>query len=185
MQDVVQACSDYLEDQIIVDNCVDLATIAETYSLWQLSKRVYRFICANLMAFSQNNEFQRLSVHQLNQILDCDNPVDCSESDILSIVMKWVEFNIADRVQYLLHLLRLINFKEITKEDLSNHWNRLQQILTESNACVIYRKIFSQKDYKSPEDSNVLINTRGMELALIKVGGECHVMQAIIVSPVK
>ena len=180
MQDVVQACSDYLEEQIIVDNCVDLATIAETYSLWQLSKRVYRFISANLLAFSQSNEFQRLSVPQLNQILDSDYPVDCSESDILSIVMKWLEFNFTERVQYLSHLLRLINFKEITKEDLSKHWNRLQQILTESMACVIYRKLFSRKDYKSPEDSNVLINTRGMELALIKVGGEYYVIQSII-----
>ncbi len=172
MQDVVQACSDYLEEQTTLDNCVDLATIAETYSLWQLSKTVYRFICANLLPFSRTNEFQRLSVNQLNRILDCDYPVDCSESDILSIVMKWTKFNCNERVQYLSHLLRFINFKEITKEDLTQHWSQLQQLLSESNACLIYRKLFSQRDYKSPQDSNVLINTRGMELAIIKVGGK-------------
>ena len=180
MQDVVQACSDYLEEQIIVDNCVDLATIAETYSLWQLSKTVFRFICSNLLVFSRTNELQRLSVHQLTKILDCDYPVDCSESDILSILMKWIQFNFTERVQYLSHLLRFINFKEITKEDLSEHWNQLQQILTESMACLIYRKLFSQKDYKSPEDSNVLINTRGMELAIIKVGGFGSIITLII-----
>ena len=172
MQDVVQACSDYLEEQILIDNCVDLATIAETYSLCQLLKTVYRFICSNLLAFSRTNELQRLSVHQLNRILDCDYPVDCSESEILSILMKWIETNFAERVQYLSHLLRFINFREITKEDLSKHWNQLQPILSESMSCLIYRKLFSQKDYKSPEDSNVLINTRGMELAIIKVGGK-------------
>jgi len=172
MHDVVQACSDYLEQEIILDNCVDLATIADTYSLWQLSKTVYRFICANLLPFSRTNELQRLSFNQLNRILDCDYPVDCSESDIFSIVMKWTKFNCSERLQYLSHLLRYIHFKEITKEELTQHWSELQQILSESMACVIYRKLFSLRDYKSPQDSSVLINTRGMELAIVKVGGK-------------
>ncbi|XP_054164415.1 kelch-like protein 13 [Oppia nitens] len=173
MQDVVQACSDYLEEQIVVDNCVDLATIADTYSLWQLNKKVYYFICSNLMVFSQTNELDRLTFQQLTRILDCDYPVDCSESDILSIVMKWVELDVSQRVQCLSQLLPFINYKEITKEELTQHWNRLEKILSTSIGChrFIYRKIFSQIEYKSPDESNVLINSRGMELAVIKVGG--------------
>ncbi|RWS04817.1 kelch-like protein 26 [Dinothrombium tinctorium] len=38
--DVIEACSSYLEEQMNIDNCVDVATIAETYSLNSLKKKL-------------------------------------------------------------------------------------------------------------------------------------------------
>lgn len=98
-----------LQAQLDLDNCVDIVTLAETYSLSQLRKRVYRFICGHLMDFSQTPDFQRLSVVQLEHLLSCDHCVDCTEAEVLQIVLQWIEFD-PSRIQYSTSLLSKIHF---------------------------------------------------------------------------
>ena len=64
---VVEACSNYLRAQLDVENCVDIVTIAETYSLDTLRDKVYRFMSENLAVFAQRPEFHRLSANQVMQ----------------------------------------------------------------------------------------------------------------------
>ena len=66
---MVEACSNYLRAQLDVENCVDIVTIAETYSLDTLRDKVYRFMSENLAVFAQRPEFHRLSANQVH----CDN----------------------------------------------------------------------------------------------------------------
>lgn len=89
---VVEACSSYLQSQLDIENCVDIATIAETYSLSQLRRRVYRFMSGHLQEFSSSPEFYRLAPQQLEYLLACDFPVDCSEADVLRIVLMWFNY---------------------------------------------------------------------------------------------
>lgn len=91
LESVVEACSNYLQAQLDLENCVDLVTIAETYSLTKLQQKVYRFICANLHELSKTNELYRLAWYQLEHILACDLPVDCSETAVLKIVLQWIK----------------------------------------------------------------------------------------------
>lgn len=92
MDSVVEACSNYLQSQLDIENCVDIATIAETYSLSQLRRKVYRFMSGHLLEFSNSSEFYRMSAQQLEYLLECDFPVDCSESDVLRIVLTWFNY---------------------------------------------------------------------------------------------
>jgi hypothetical protein len=89
---------------------VDIVTLAETYSLHQLKKKVYRFICGRLMEFSQTPDFQRLSVSQLEFLLSCDFPVDCAEADVLQIVLQWIEFD-TSRIPFATELLSHVHFQ--------------------------------------------------------------------------
>ena len=70
-----------------LDNCVDIATIAETYSLSGLRGHVYRFMSANLKDFARSVDFHRLSPQQLDHLLGCDYPVDCPESEVYFIYL--------------------------------------------------------------------------------------------------
>lgn len=72
MDAVVEGCENYLQTQLDIENCVDLVTIAETYSLEKLRRKCYRFICEHLYEFSVTNEINRLSWNQLEQTLSCD-----------------------------------------------------------------------------------------------------------------
>lgn len=86
---VIQTCSTYLQSQIDIENCVDIATIAETYSLQSLKIKVYRYMSGHLLEFSNSSEFYRLIPQQLENLLAYDFPVDCSEADVLRIVLAW------------------------------------------------------------------------------------------------
>lgn len=86
---VIQACSSYLKTQIDIENCVDIATIAEIYSLSQLRMKVYRYMSGHLLEFSSSSEFYRLTPQQLENLLAYDFPVDCSEADVLRTVLAW------------------------------------------------------------------------------------------------
>lgn len=62
------------------------------------------------MDFSQTQDFQRLSVAQLEYLLQCDYCVDCTEAEVLQIVLQWVEFDTC-RIQHSTRLLSKINFE--------------------------------------------------------------------------
>lgn len=169
---VVEACSSYLQEQLDLDNCVDVATIAEMYSLQQLRKEVYRFICTNLQQFSRTTEFQRLSVIQLEHVLKCDFPVDCPESEVLETVLKWLEFRPQERIKYAHQLLCNIHFTEISSAQLAkfSETSILKCLISGSSVCGRCCQI--PKPCHWTENCGAsLINSRGMELALLKVGG--------------
>lgn len=44
----------------------------------------------HLLAFSTAPEFYRLTSQQLENLLAYDFPVDCSEADVLRIVLAWL-----------------------------------------------------------------------------------------------
>ena len=215
LDSVVESCSDYLQSQLDLDNCVDIVTLAETYSLNKLKKKVYRFICANLYEFSKTKEIYRLGWLQLEHILACDFPVDCCENMVLKIVLKWIKLsenidkNDTTIIKRLLHNVRLyelshvdiertfINsllktniciFKLITNIEMSQknifklkHETQSISSLPMLNSSAAHsstlQSAISETSMLSPQrishnaDNMSLVNSRGMEQALIKIGG--------------
>ncbi|XP_059609563.1 kelch-like protein 26 [Phlebotomus argentipes] len=172
---VVEACSNYLQSQLDVDNCVDIVSIAEMYSLDKLRQRVYRYICAHLSEFVKTHEICVLARHQLEHILACDYPVDCSEVVVLNIVLQWItksEKTLHD-VRTCSRLLGLVRLAEVSPSDVE----RTLQAVGVSSNCALFgltkSLAQSQKRLVVPVSSqeNALVNSRGMELALVKVGG--------------
>nr|CAD7399880.1 unnamed protein product [Timema poppensis] len=176
---VVEACSNYLQAQLDLENCVDLATIAETYSLSQLRRRVYRLMCGHLCEFSRQPDFHRLSPGQLEHLLACDFPVDCPEGEVLRIVTRWVRWDLPQRLSCLPRLLRRVHFSEIAPWDMEAS---LQAAVT-GPTCYqdqqLYRLVIAETCRQtrvplptpSPTPSTALVNSRGMEMAVVKVGG--------------
>ncbi|KAJ9587276.1 hypothetical protein L9F63_019207 [Diploptera punctata] len=171
---VVEACSNYLQAQLDLDNCIDIATIAETYSLSQLRHRVYRFMSGHLHEFSRSPDFHRLAPQQLEYLLSCDFPVDCPEEEVLRIVVHWLMSEPRQRLNSAQRLLRRIHFAEITPWDVDAV---LQQTALGQH---LYRLVLSETCRQSrvhasnlvpASKSSPLVNSRGMELAVVKVGG--------------
>uniref|UniRef100_A0A8D8WJJ0 Kelch-like protein 26 n=1 Tax=Cacopsylla melanoneura TaxID=428564 RepID=A0A8D8WJJ0_9HEMI len=101
IEPLVEACSSYLQSQLDLDNCVDLATIAETYSLTKLRVQVYRFMCSHLRSFSSSGELFRLSLSQLEHLFACDFPVDMCETDVLDLGVQWLRTQISENKSWL------------------------------------------------------------------------------------
>lgn len=179
MDSVVEACSNYLKSQLDIENCVDVVTIAETYSLAKLRQKCYRFICEHFYEFSVTNEINRLAWYQLEYILSCDFPVDCTETTVLRIVLMWIaaqgsDMKIAHR---LLHHVRLTEIPtgelECTLNEMfETHSHQIYQAaLSLASAQRRVRRLQKNAATFPTTNNNALTNSRGMELALINVGG--------------
>lgn len=189
--------SDFLVDiffmfpqaQLDMENCIDIATIAETYSLSQLRQRVYRFMSGHLREFSRSPDFHRLAPQQLEYLLGCDFPVDCPEGEVLQIVVRWLLSNshtvtAGQRLACAQRLLRRVHFAEIASWDLEavQQQTLLGQTYQDQHLFhLVLSEACRQSRIRSalPDNSSVvpvskvspLVNSRGMELAVIKVGG--------------
>ncbi|GAB6023767.1 hypothetical protein CHUAL_014220 [Chamberlinius hualienensis] len=173
MFSIVEACSRYLQEQLDLENCVDLLNIAETYSLHQLSNHAYQFMCSCLCHFSQAPDFQRLSASQLEHLLKCDFPVDCNESHVLKIVTGWLEFSLDERLQYARQLLSSIHFEEIPSHKIMEFTKlHIFHTIFSTATFQLQKRLHNINSRHHVEGSPAtLVNSRGMELAIVKVGG--------------
>lgn len=175
MDAVVDECCNYLQTQIDIDNCGDLITIADTFSLEKLQRKCYRFICLHLHEFAATNEMNRLDCEQLQRLLTCDFPVNCTETTVLRIILNWLKTKQSDR-KTATCLLRHVHLAKIAQSDLERTLGETCSMPSHQ----MYRELTLQlaesqrKIRKLPalvSNGSSLINSRGMELALINVGG--------------
>ena len=175
---VIEACAKFLFSEIDLENCVDIATISETYSLLPLRKYAYCFMARSLDKLACLREFQRLSAAQLEHLLHGAFPVECSEADVLQAVTTWIHYDRASRGQYVQRLLGLVHFNRVPLDDLLNVLNTNTSELKDS--CPEYsdyiQRILAKQDcwdmFRDTETVDAgLINLRGLEKALVNIGG--------------
>lgn len=181
MDAVVDACTDYLQSHLDIENCVDLATISETFCLQKLRQKCYRFICGNLSGFSVTDEMKRLTWQQLNYVLSCDFPVDCSEELVLKIVLDWIQSqNVILDIKKSHSLLNNVRLSDISFADLDSilresRFARDDPVAMSTKSLAMSQRKLRRLHKTTAEfpitNNNVLTNYRGMELALINVGG--------------
>lgn len=129
LESVVEACLNYLDQQLDLDNYIDVLIISEMYSLKRLNHKVYRFICHHLNVISKSPEFFRLSERQIELILAGDYPVTCTEIEVLGILLRWIQVNCDEPVStvtaataanYRQLIRNNIRFMDISLQELYN-----------------------------------------------------------------
>ena len=125
-------------------------------------------MCANLYKFSKTPDFHRLSSSQLSYLLSCDYPVDCSEAQVLEIVLDWLQYNWNERIPHASMLLSPINWNEVPG-GMAKKTMRILRAKTNNNSLV--DPMMSLEISATPTPPQGLVNTRGLELAVVKVGG--------------
>lgn len=202
MKSVIDACSNYLDSQIDLENCVAIAALADLYSLEVLKKKTYRYICSRLDEFAHTPDLFSLTWDQLEYILMCNYPVDCTEERVLLITMQYcIETQVKPELAR--RLFARVRFNQIDAcalNDLTCQLGRASSPTdgecTESakpNLEKTYSQVLCSEMYKQQQQqqkilnngvvggsdsdgevvvcNSVLTNSRGMELALVKIGG--------------
>ncbi len=176
---VVTTCSTFLASQLDLDNFVDIATIAETYCLEELSQQAYHFMAKNLGKIAGLYEFQRLNQKQVGKLLSLPYPVECPEWDILQAVMCWLHYDPPSRAKHASRLLCHVQFSQIPSEqcqqllhstvcsDIAVHFPEIQSIVM--NGMYEAQLKSSREDYASSVSG--LVNLRGFEEAIVHIGG--------------
>jgi kelch-like protein 26 len=179
LESVICHCRSYLQTQLDVENCIDTLIISETYSLHRLKEKVYRYICAHLYEVSKTPDFIRLTSAQLQNILSCDYPVDCSELNVLKIAIGWILKTKTDNLTEQQQILQHIRYQYTPLADLEVILGQLHicassdiyQFVVQSARHKIHNVATSNTANPLTYQNSLLINFRGMELAVIKIGG--------------
>ena len=175
---VVAACSHYLRSQLDVDNCLDLLTIGETYTLPDLCQQIYCYMGQNLARLSCLPQYQRLSETQLKRLLKQNYPIECIEAEVLQAVLSWIAFDLSARQQHAEALLSGIRYRYITKaefqgirqgtvfREICKRWSRVFSLVH----CALL-KAWSHCQHAAGVDRHGLVNPRGFDKAIVNIGG--------------
>ena len=124
-------CSRYLHSNLDLDNCRDILSLADTFSLAKLKHNVLRYICENLTQFCQTTEFLALEVAQLLSLLNSNFPINMSESDLLAATADWIEHDLSARLAWADKLVDGVRLADIPSKDIAMILDRYGPIRTQ------------------------------------------------------
>ncbi|KAL6456284.1 hypothetical protein MHYP_G00348270 [Metynnis hypsauchen] len=103
---LVQACCQFLEDQLCVENCIGTWVFAEFYSCWQLQQKAYLFILHHFEEIVRvSEEFLDLSLTQLSNIIEKDDLNVKQEETLSKAIQQWISHKPDERQEHLPALL--------------------------------------------------------------------------------
>ena len=188
MLPVVQACSNFLRDNLTLENCSNMVGWAEMFAMVDLKSHIYKFMCSNLSNLILLPNFQTLPYEQLRTVLSCNYPVDCAEVDILTAVLSWVSVS-ADRRQHIASLSSYLHIQNIDGHilknacknplfiDLLNNDMSFVKLISNPNILAQTSSVVNSSNpnilaqTSSVINSSGLVNTRGYTKSLVCVGG--------------
>ncbi|XP_048864541.1 kelch-like protein 31 [Brienomyrus brachyistius] len=169
---LVKMCSDFLMQELSVENCMYVANIADTYNLKNTKEAVQKFMRSNFIEFSEMEQFLKLTYEQISDFLMDDSLQLPSEITAFQIAMKWLDFD-EKRLKYAADLLANIRFGIISAPDLVNHVQSVPRMMQDTEC---HRLLVDAMNYHLlPYQQNILqsrrTKVRGGQRVLLTVGG--------------
>lgn len=170
---VIEACVDFLQSHIMLINCLDVLNTAELFTLDHLKTFVYKYISKNFLEFGMSKEFLRLTTSQLETLLDLNYPVNCTECEVLSVLIGWIVHHYGFNPTGASNILTKLQFTNLNWSDIENIPNfRDLEKLIECNKTDVVLQGFRDQVLNEPSKSVPgLINLRGYEETVVICGG--------------
>ncbi|KAL7824834.1 hypothetical protein SRHO_G00343950 [Serrasalmus rhombeus] len=128
IMDLLQACCQFLEDQLCVENCIGIWGFAEFYSCLQLQQKAYLFILHHFEVIARTSEeFLDLSLMQLRSIIEKDDLNVQQEETLVEAIQRWISHNPDERQEHLQALQHFISHKS---DERQKHLQALQRFIS-------------------------------------------------------
>ncbi|XP_033956152.1 kelch-like protein 31 [Pseudochaenichthys georgianus] len=169
---LVKMCSDFLMQELSVENCMYVGNIADAYDLKETKEASQKFMRENFIEFSEMEQFLKLTYEQISDFLSDDSLHLPSEITAFQIAMKWLDFD-EKRLKYAADLLTLIRFGTISAQDLVNHVQSAPRMMQDPEC---HRLLVDAMNYHLlPYQQNILqsrrTKVRGGLKVIFTVGG--------------
>jgi len=166
VKSVVSLCARYLDTNLDLENAVDILTLADTFTLHKLRHNVLRFLSENLKQFCKTPEFQRLDSSQISSLLNSNFPINMSESDVLAAAAAWIEHDLSSRLRWADQVVDAVRLVDIPSRDIVGMMDR-PALKTVKDKLAALERLSPLRQ----SDTYKMVNSRGMEMAVVKVGG--------------
>ncbi|KAI2663067.1 Kelch-like protein 33 [Labeo rohita] len=113
-QPAISLCLKFLEQEMDVHNCLDVASFAEAYGMADLMELAEDFVLRRFQEISATPKFQDLPAEKLLQFLRCDALSIPSELAVFRAVVTWVEADPTERLPQAEELMRAVRFPFMT-----------------------------------------------------------------------
>jgi len=154
-----EQCLEFMRQNIDVENCIEILSIAEMLNCEKLYQCVCMFITSNFRKILRDPNFFYLSPQQLESLI-CDDHIDIScESEVFDAVMLWIQFDLINRKLYLSRLLRHVRLMQLSRKYLVDRVLRESLIMSEESARNI---VFDALDRHILPERTCLVNTNIM-----------------------
>ena len=119
IMDVVEACCNFLLDQIDAENCLGIAAFAEMLSCQHLHNTSWQFALENFREVCLTEEFLSIPVSLLKQLVKSESLNVTSEEEVFECVLRWYGHDKEVRLSSVCAVLRYVKLPLIPWSFLS------------------------------------------------------------------
>lgn len=131
--EVINVCSEFLKEQLHPSNCLGIANIADRFACEELLNEASKFTVKNFNQVVKYEEFKRLSLEEVKDLLLDENICVSSEEDVFEAAMVWIMTS-KSRYNALVDVLSCVRLPILSPEYLSS--NVLSNnLLQENDEC--------------------------------------------------
>ncbi|TRY79059.1 hypothetical protein DNTS_033308 [Danionella cerebrum] len=171
-QPAILLCLQFLQHEMDVQNCLDVASFAEAFRMANLLEQAEEFILTHFQEISTTSKFTDLSCEKLLQFIQSDALSVPTELSVFRAIVRWVEYDPKERIPQAETLMRAVRFPFMTFREFRE--------VRAVNLCMESDGEFEIELYKSAlkefgfglSDHNVQPRIRYPKLALVLVGGD-------------
>lgn len=159
INEIVAACSDYMETQLDYTNCINIYYFAQLHNCLKLKQKCREFIDKNidLIVNSINcDELLNLELDKLIELLESDDLNVKNEEIIVRIIFNWLLFDFEKRFDQCDSVFRLIRFRflpmdfqidEFLGNQSMNSYESNKENGSLKNVLEIFKRIHEQNRY--------------------------------------
>lgn len=109
-----EKCSEYLQENLTKENCLDVLSLADKYGIGQLRTNALNLVCAHFENIPLADILQ-LDGIVFNDLLKCEH-FEANETKIFESLAEWVQQNESKRAKFMPELLQSIRLEYLPGE---------------------------------------------------------------------
>ncbi|TNN55913.1 Kelch-like protein 10 [Liparis tanakae] len=133
--DVVQACCDFLGEQLRAENCIGIFVFAAVVIPAELRCRAHRYMVEHFEEVARHEQFLQLSLEQLVDLLQRDDLNVRNESVAFEAVVRWIDHAPGERKAHVAVLLSKVRLA-LTSLDYMRLTVLSNQLVTRNTECM-------------------------------------------------
>lgn len=121
LDDIRYGCEDFLKAQLDPQNCLGIRKFSEIHNCINLKNSTQEYIYENFSHIVQNSEeFLHLNSTELEELIRSNEIEVTNEQTVYNCVFKWINFEKANREQYISQLLQYVRLPLLSPQFITD-----------------------------------------------------------------